>query len=74
MANYNQKTFSDLNTIENKENRRWYVLQVYSGKEKKIKFDIEERIKIKRLNSFFGKILVPTEKIIEIKGGHKKKN
>jgi len=55
------------------EKKSWYIIQVYSGKEKKIKNDIEERIKLKGLGYLFGKILIPTEKIIEIKDGHKKK-
>jgi len=56
------------------EKKRWYIIQVHSGKEKKIKDYIEERIKLKKLKYFFGRILVPTEKIIEIKDGHKKKS
>ena len=38
--------------------KRWYVVQAYSGYEKRVKQQIEERIKLHGLESFFGKVLV----------------
>ena len=50
----------------------WYVIQAYSGYEQKVKNAIEERIELANMKDFFGEILVPTEQIVELKGGSKK--
>jgi transcriptional antiterminator NusG len=52
----------------------WYVIQAYSGYEQKVKNAIEERIELANMKDFFGEILVPTEQIVELKGGSKKNN
>jgi len=52
----------------------WYVIQAYSGYEQKVKNAIEERIELANMKDFFGEILVPTEQIVELKGGSKKDN
>lgn len=70
--NISKNSYKKGHNNQHKKKKSWYVVQVHSGKEKKIKLEIEERIKIKGLRSSFGKILVPTEKIVEIKDGHKK--
>ena len=44
--------------------KRWYVIQGYSGHEKRIKMQIEERIKLDGLEHLFGIILIPSEKVI----------
>jgi transcription termination/antitermination protein NusG len=52
--------------------RQWYILQVHSGFEDKVKATLEERIKKEGLGEFFGEILVPTEQVVEmIKGARK---
>lgn len=51
---------------------KWYVVHTYSGFEHKVKANLEERIKTLNQQEFFGKILVPTEQVIELKKGHKK--
>lgn len=51
----------------------WYVIQAYSGYELKVKAAIEERIDLANLKEFFGEILVPTEQVVELKSGKKKK-
>ncbi|MEK9649861.1 MAG: transcription termination/antitermination protein NusG [Gammaproteobacteria bacterium] len=51
----------------------WYVIQAYSGFEQKVKTAIEERIKLANLNDSFGEILIPTEQVVELKSGKKKK-
>ena len=51
----------------------WYVIQAYSGYELKVKAAIEERIELANLKEFFGEILVPTEQVVELKSGKKKK-
>jgi transcriptional antiterminator NusG len=50
----------------------WYVLKVQSGREDTIRDALERRVKIQGLERFFGRIVVPTEKITEIRGNKKK--
>ncbi|MFQ3574017.1 MAG: transcription termination/antitermination protein NusG [Thermodesulfovibrionales bacterium] len=50
----------------------WYVVHTYSGFEEKAKQSIEERAKLKNLQGKIGKILVPKEKILMLKGKKKK--
>lgn len=51
---------------------KWYIVHTYSGFEHKVKASLEERIKALGQEKNFGKILVPTEKVIELKKGQKK--
>jgi len=51
---------------------RWYVVHAYSNFEKKVKGSLEERIKLNGLEDKFGKILVPTEEVVEMKDGKKR--
>ena len=50
----------------------WYVVHAYSNFEKKVKTSLEERIKLNGLDDQFGKILVPTEEVVEMKEGKKR--
>jgi transcriptional antiterminator NusG len=50
------------------ENRkRWYVVKVQSGREDTIKEAIERRVKKERLDEFYGQIIIPVEKVTEVK-------
>ena len=51
----------------------WYVIMAYSGYELKVKAALEERIELAGLKDKFGEILVPTESVVELKSGAKKK-
>lgn len=51
--------------------KQWYVVHVYSGMEKSVLKAMLERIERASLQTFFGKILVPSEEVVEIKGGQK---
>ena len=51
---------------------RWYVVHAYSGMEKAVERNIAERITRGGMESKFGRILVPTEEVVEIKNGQKK--
>ncbi|MFA5489887.1 MAG: transcription termination/antitermination protein NusG [Candidimonas sp.] len=51
--------------------KRWYVVHVYSGMEKSVHKALLERIERAGLQSQFGQILVPSEEVIEVKGGKK---
>ena len=52
--------------------KQWYVVHAYSGYEKKVALAIEERIAMHTLQEKFGDIMVPTEEVIEMKGGQKR--
>ena len=52
--------------------KKWFVLRVQSNKEDKVKGDLEKRIKIQGIEDLLPRILVPSEKVSEIKGGKKK--
>jgi len=52
---------------------RWYVVQTYSNYENQVKRSLEERIKQAGLEKYFGKILVPTEEVIEMRMGQRRK-
>jgi transcriptional antiterminator NusG len=50
----------------------WFILKVQVNREDTIKKDLERRIAVSGLQGFFGEILVPTEKVTEIRGDKKK--
>lgn len=52
--------------------RRWYVLKVQSNRERTIRDSLLKRIKREGLEDYFGEIVIPTEKVVETKGGKKK--
>jgi transcriptional antiterminator NusG len=51
--------------------KRWYVVHAYSGMEKSVAKALQERIDREGLQPQFGRILVPTEEVVEVKGGKK---
>jgi transcriptional antiterminator NusG len=50
---------------------RWYVVHAYSGMEKAVERNLRERIDRAGMQPKFGRILVPTEEVVELKGGKK---
>jgi hypothetical protein len=50
---------------------RWYVVHAYSGMEKAVERNLRERIDRAGMQAKFGRILVPTEEVVELKGGKK---
>jgi transcription termination/antitermination protein NusG len=50
---------------------RWYVVHVYSGMEKAAERNLRERIDRAGMQDKFGRILVPTEEVVELKNGKK---
>ena len=50
---------------------RWYIVHAYSNFEKKVAESIEEKARQKGLSHLFEKIVVPTEKVVEIRRGRK---
>ena len=51
--------------------KRWYVVHAYSGFEKSVQRALEDRIRRAGMQDKFGKILVPTEEVVEMKAGQK---
>jgi transcriptional antiterminator NusG len=54
--------------------KRWYVVHAYSGYENQVKRSLEERIKRLGMEDSFGDILVPTEEVVEMREGQKRKS
>ncbi|MDR1276919.1 MAG: transcription termination/antitermination protein NusG [Candidatus Accumulibacter sp.] len=51
--------------------KRWYVVHVYSGFEKSVQRALNERIQRNAMEDVFGRVLVPSEEVVELKGGQK---
>lgn len=54
--------------------KRWYVVHAYSGFEKQVMRSLKERVKLYGMEERFGEILVPTEEVVEIKNGQKRRS
>ena len=52
-------------------NKRWYIVHAYSGMEKAVERNLRERIDRAGMQDKFGRILVPTEEVVELKNGKK---
>ena len=50
---------------------RWYIVHAYSGMEKAVERNITERINRAGMQDKFGRILVPTEEVVEMKNGQR---
>ncbi|WP_020561265.1 transcription termination/antitermination protein NusG [Thiofilum flexile] len=53
---------------------RWYVVQAYSGFESQVKRSLQERISRLGMDDQFGQVLVPTEEVVEVREGHKRRS
>jgi len=63
---------ADTAGAEGKGKMRWYVVHTYSGRENKVRETIERLIKNSGIQERFGKVLVATEEVAEMKKGKKK--
>ncbi|AAM67611.1 transcription termination/antitermination protein NusG [Buchnera aphidicola] len=54
--------------------KKWYVLQAFSGFESRVAQSIKEHVKLNKMNDFFGEVMVPSEEVIEIRGGQRRKS
>lgn len=54
--------------------KRWYVVHAYSGFENHVKRSLEERIQYAGMEDRFGEVLVPTEEVVEMRAGQKRKS
>src|SRR3989344_4680714 len=59
---------------EEKSAKRWYVIHAYSGFENYVVKALGERIRLKKAEHRFGEIIVPTEEVVEMKGGQKRRS
>ena len=53
---------------------RWYVVHAYSNFEHKVKSSLQERIKLHGLEDKFGELMVPTEEVVEMREGQKRRS
>ena len=51
--------------------KRWYIVHVYSGFEKKVAQSLREKAASQRMEDLFGDILVPVEEVVEVRRGQK---
>ncbi|GAA5525135.1 MULTISPECIES: transcription termination/antitermination protein NusG [Microbulbifer] len=54
--------------------KHWYVVQAYSGYEKRVASSLKERIELHEMDHLFGEVLVPTEEVVEMRAGQKRKS
>ncbi|RMW99221.1 transcription termination/antitermination protein NusG [Allofranklinella schreckenbergeri] len=52
--------------------KQWYIVHAYSGMEKAVERNIAERVAREGMEAKFGRILVPTEEVVEMKNGQRK--
>lgn len=53
---------------------RWYVVHAYSGFENQVKRSLQERVERAGMGNKFGQVLVPTEEVVEMRDGQKRKS
>ena len=54
--------------------KKWYVVHAYSGFEKNVARALQERIDLSQHKEFFGSIMVPTEEVVEMRAGQKRRS
>lgn len=54
--------------------KRWYVVHAYSGFEHHVQRSLQERIDRAEMQEYFGEILVPTEEVVEMRAGQKRRS
>ncbi|WP_255323057.1 transcription termination/antitermination protein NusG [Lysobacter sp. K5869] len=60
--------------MNTQENKRWYVVHAYSGFEKSVAQALRDRIVRFEMTDRFGEVLVPTEEIVEMRSGQKRRS
>jgi len=53
---------------------KWYVVHAYSNFENKVKTALEDRVRLRGLGDRFGKIIVPTEEVVEMREGQRRRS
>lgn len=60
--------------VDGDQSKQWYVIHAYSGYEGYVSRALKERIALQNMGDSFGEILIPTEQVVEMKGGQKRKS
>lgn len=68
------KSASTSSSSADKTSKRWYVVHAYSGFENYVVQALQERIRIENVEEKFAEIIVPTEEVVEMRGGRKRKS
>lgn len=63
-----------MNTTETQNAKRWYVVHAYSGFEKSVAQALRDRIARLGMEERFGEVLVPTEEVVEMRAGQKRRS
>src|ERR1039457_865709 len=50
---------------------QWFIIQTLSGQEHKVKDSIEKRVKADEMQDFIKEVMVPMEKVVDVRGGKK---
>src|ERR1017187_9567474 len=50
---------------------QWFVIHTLSGQEHKVKENIEKRLKAEEMSEYIKEVLVPVEKVVDVRGGKK---
>lgn len=50
---------------------RWFALHVLAGKEQKVRDSIQRRLKLEEMEPYINEVLLPMEKVVEVRGGKK---
>ena len=59
---------------EPEQRMRWYVVQAFSGYEGRVSKSLREHIRMQGMEEQFGEVLVPTEEVVEMRAGQKRKS
>ena len=60
--------------MEEQKVKQWYVVHAYSGYENFVMREIKARIQQQHVTSKFGEVVVPSEEVVEMKSGQKRKS
>jgi transcriptional antiterminator NusG len=60
--------------MENEVTKRWYVVHAYSGFEKSVAQALRDRIAREGMEERFGEVMVPTEEVVEMRSGQKRRS
>ena len=58
-------------SLDNSPDKKWYIIHTYSGHERRVADNLMSRVQIFNLQERIGQVLVPTEDVVEMKGGKK---
>ena len=50
----------------------WYIIHIYSGHEKKVKVNLEQRVQAVGLEEEILQVIIPTKEVVEVKNGKKR--